>query len=142
MNIKEVAELSRLPAKTIRFYEDIGLVRPGRAANGYRRFTEHDLHKLAFVGRARSLGFTVEDCRTLLSLYDDRGRASAEVKRLAEAQLQRIEAKIVELAAMKRTLGELVAACRGDSRPECPILEDLAGVEPETVEPALARPAT
>ena len=127
MNIKEVAQISRLPAKTIRFYEDIGLVRPGRAPNGYRRFTERDLHKLAFIGRARSLGFTVEDCRTLLSLYEDRGRASAEVKQIAEGHLLRIEAKIVELDAMKRTLGNLVTSCRGDHRPDCPILEDLAG---------------
>ena len=127
MNIKEVAGISRLPAKTIRFYEEIGLVRPGRAANGYRRFSEHDLHKLAFIGRARNLGFTVEDCRTLLSLYEDRGRASAEVKQIAENHLHRIEEKIVELQAMKRTLDELVASCRGDHRPDCPILEDLAG---------------
>lgn len=127
MNIKDVAEISRLPAKTIRFYEDIGLVRPGRAPNGYRRFTERDLHKLAFIGRARSLGFTVEDCRTLLSLYEDRGRASAEVKQIAEDHLRRIEAKIVELEAMKGTLVELIDACLGDHRPDCPILEDLAG---------------
>jgi MerR family transcriptional regulator, copper efflux regulator len=126
MNIKEVSEISRLPAKTIRFYEDIGLVRPGRAANGYRRFAERDLHKLAFIGRARSLGFSVEDCRTLLSLYEDRGRASAEVKRIAEDHLGRIEAKIAELEAMKRTLGDLVTSCRGDQRPDCPILENLA----------------
>ena len=126
MNIKEVAELSRVPAKTIRFYEEIGLVRPGRAGNGYRRFSERDLHKLAFIGRARSLGFSVEDCRTLLSLYEDRDRASAEVKRVAEDHLRRIEAKIVELEAMKRTLADLVHSCRGDHRPDCPILEDLA----------------
>ena len=126
MNIKQVAEVSRLPAKTIRFYEDIGLVKPGRATNGYRRFTERDLHKLAFIGRARSLGFTVEDCRTLLSLYEDRDRASAEVKQIAEDHLSRIEAKLVELEAMKRTLRDLVRSCRGDQRPDCPILEDLA----------------
>ena len=126
VNIKEVAEVSRLPAKTIRFYEDIGLVKPGRATNGYRRFTERDLHKLAFIGRARSLGFTVEDCRTLLSLYEDRDRASAEVKQIAEDHLSRIEAKIVALDAMKRTLRDLVRSCRGDQRPDCPILEDLA----------------
>ena len=126
MNIKEVAEISRLPAKTIRFYEEIGLVRPGRASNGYRRFDQRDLHKLAFIGRARSLGFSVEDCRTLLSLYEDRDRASAEVRRIAEHHLGRVEAKIAELEAMKRTLGSLVSSCRGDHRPDCPILEDLA----------------
>ena len=127
MNIKEVAEISRVPAKTIRFYEEIGLVRPGRGSNGYRRFSERDLHKLAFIGRARGLGFTIEDCRTLLSLYEDRARASAEVKRVAEHHLDRVEAKIAELEAMKRVLSELVTSCRGDHRPDCPILEDLAG---------------
>lgn len=126
MNIKEVAALSRVPAKTIRFYEGIGLIKPGRASNGYRRFSERDLHKLAFIGRARSLGFTVEDCRTLVSLYEDRDRASAEVKRVAEDHLRRITAKIVELETMKRALEELVTSCRGDNRPDCPILEDLA----------------
>ena len=127
MNIKEVAAMTRVPAKTIRFYEEIGLVKPGRASNGYRRFSEQDLHKLAFIGRARSLGFTVEDCRTLLSLYEDRERASAEVKRVAGEHLCRIEAKIAELEAIKRTLADLVQSCRGDHRPECPIIEDLAG---------------
>ena len=78
MNIKEVAEISRLSAKTIRFHEEIGLVRPGRASNGRRRFEDRDLHKLAFIGRAGSLGSSVEeDCRTLLSLYQDLDRASA-----------------------------------------------------------------
>lgn len=126
MNIKEVAALSRVPAKTIRFYEEIGLVKPGRAGNGYRRFSERDLHKLAFIGRARSLGFTVEDCRTLLSLYEDRDRASAEVKAIAEGHLRRIDAKIAELVSMKHALGDLVNSCRGDDRPDCPILRDLA----------------
>lgn len=127
MNIKEVAEISRLPAKTIRFYEDIGLVRPGRAPNGYRRFSERDLHKLAFVGRARSLGFSIDDCRTLLSLYEDRGRTSSEVKQIAEDHLRQIERKIIELEAMKHALSELIASCRGDHRPDCPIIRDLAG---------------
>ena len=133
MNIKEVAEISRLPAKTIRFYEEIGLVRPGRAPNGYRRFSERDLHKLAFIGRARSLGFTVEDCRTLLSLYEDRHRASAEVKRIAEDHLSRVEVKIAELQALRHTLRSLVASCHGDKRPDCPILNDLASAAGETV---------
>lgn len=128
MNIKDVAKRSRLPAKTIRFYEDIGLVRPARAANGYRSFSERDVHKLAFIGRARSLGFTVEDCRTLLSLYEDRNRTSADVKAMAEDHLARIEAKIAELEAMQRTMANLVHACHGDERPDCPIIDDLAGL--------------
>ena len=131
MNIKEVAEISRLPAKTIRFYEDIGLIKPGRAGNGYRDFSERDAHKLAFIGRARSLGFTVEDCRTLLSLYEDHHRASAEVKQIAEDHLRRVEVKIAELQALRHTLRCLVASCHGDSRPDCPILDDLASATGE-----------
>ena len=125
MNIKEVAARAGLPAKTIRYYEEIGLITPLRQANGYRAFRDSDLHKLAFIGRARSLGFTIEDCRALLALYEDRARASADVKALAAAHLTRIEAKIAELQAMKRTLSGLVEACAGDGRPDCPILQGL-----------------
>jgi MerR family copper efflux transcriptional regulator len=127
MNIGDVAARSGLPAKTIRYYEDIDLIRPGRGANGYRDFGEADLHKLAFLGRARSLGFTIEECRGLLALYEDRERASADVKRLAAGHLAQVERKIDELRAMRDTLAELVERCQGDGRPECPILEDLAG---------------
>lgn len=126
MNIKEVAERAGLPAKTIRYYEEIGLIRPLRGANGYRAFRESDLHKLAFLGRARGLGFTIEECRRLLALYEDRGRASADVKALAEAHLRDMEAKIAELRAMQATLRDLVAHCAGDHRPDCPILIGLA----------------
>jgi Cu(I)-responsive transcriptional regulator len=127
MNIGDVAERSGLPPKTIRYYEDIGLIRPARGANGYRDFGKADLHKLAFLGRARSLGFTIEECRGLLALYEDRERASADVKRLAAGHLQQVERKIEELRAMRDTLAELVERCHGDARPDCPILEDLAG---------------
>ena len=126
MNIKEVAERAGLPAKTIRYYEEIGLIRPLRGANGYRAFRESDLHKLAFLGRARGLGFTIEECRRLLALYEDRGRASADVKALAEAHLRDMEVKIAELRAMQATLRDLVAHCAGDHRPDCPILIGLA----------------
>lgn len=126
MNIKEVAERAGLPAKTIRYYEEIGLIRPLRGANGYRAFRESDLHKLAFLGRARGLGFTIEECRRLLALYEDRGRASADVKALAEAHLRDMEVKIAELRAMQATLRDLVESCAGDHRPDCPILIGLA----------------
>lgn len=126
MNIKEVSDRSGLPAKTIRYYEEIGLIRPLRAANGYRAFRETDLHKLAFIGRARGLGFSIEDCRSLVALYEDKTRASADVKALAERHLARIDAKIGELQAMQQVLGELVHACAGDDRPDCPILSGLA----------------
>jgi Cu(I)-responsive transcriptional regulator len=125
MNIGNASTRSGLPTKTIRYYEEIGLVRPARCPNGYRDFSEDDAHKLAFLARARSLGFSIEDCRTLLSLYEDRGRASANVKRLAEDHVARITGKIAELEAMRDTLEDLAARCRGDDRPDCPILDDL-----------------
>lgn len=127
MNIGDVAERSGLPAKTIRYYEDIGLIRPRRGENGYRAFGKSDVHKLAFLGRARSLGFSIEECRALLALYEDAGRASSEVKQVAEGHLDQIERKIAELQAMRATLAQLVHRCHGDERPDCPILDDLAG---------------
>lgn len=127
MNIGDVSTRSGLPAKTIRYYEDIGLVRPERGENGYRRFAAADAHKLAFLSRARSLGFSIEECRGLLALWDDRGRSSAEVKRIASRHLERIERKIAELESIRSTLAHLVDHCRGDDRPDCPILDDLAG---------------
>ncbi len=130
MNIADAAERSGLPAKTIRYYDDIGLIRPHRSANGYRDFGATDLHKLTFLARSRSLGFTIEDCRALLALYEDRQRTSAEVKRVAEEHLARIDRKLAELESMRKVLGRLVERCHGDDRPECPIIDDLAGGPP------------
>jgi Cu(I)-responsive transcriptional regulator len=126
MNIGEAARASGLPAKTIRYYEEIGLVQAERSANGYRDFGETELHALRFLGRARSLGFTIEECRALLSLYADRGRASADVKHLAEEHLRRIDDKIAELQGLRATLADLVERCHGDDRPNCPILQEIA----------------
>jgi MerR family transcriptional regulator, copper efflux regulator len=126
MNIGDVAEQSGVPPKTIRYYEDIGLITPLRASNGYRSFREADKHKLAFLGRARALGFTIDDCRTLLALYNDEGRESAHVKNVAREHLQAIEDKIAQLQSMRSTLVHLVDCCAGDSLPHCPILEDLS----------------
>ena len=126
MNIGEVAKLAELPIKTIRYYEDIGFIQPKRSANGYRSFRQSDVHKLAFLGRARSLGFSIEDCRALLHLYADDTRASADVKRIAQEHLTRIDAKVKELQPMRHTLSHLIEACAGDDRPSCPILSDLA----------------
>ncbi|MGR3494820.1 Cu(I)-responsive transcriptional regulator [Citreimonas sp.] len=126
MNIGEVAAKAGLPAKTIRYYEEIGLVTPARDSNGYRAFRSTDVHKLAFLARARALGFSIEDCRMLLALYEDDTRASGDVKRVAREHLARIDEKIAQLGAMRDTLGDLVEACHGDDRPDCPILKDLA----------------
>jgi Cu(I)-responsive transcriptional regulator len=127
VNIGQAAEASGLPAKTIRFYETIGLVVAGRRGNGYRYYADEHIHKLRFVQRARSLGFSVDEWRNLLSLYEDRNRASAEVKQLAQARLADIDRKVEELRSMRATLAELIEACHGDHRPDCPILDDLAG---------------
>ena len=126
MNIGEVAKMAELPIKTIRYYEEIGFIQPVRSANGYRSFRVNDLHKLAFLGRARSLGFSIEDCRALLQLYENDTRASADVKQIAQEHLDRIDAKVKELQAMRNTLSDLIDACAGDDRPTCPILSDLA----------------
>ncbi len=127
MNIGTVAEKSGLPAKTIRYYEDIGLLKPDRAGNGYRDYSMSDVHRLRFLQRSRSLGFSVEECRQLLSLYGDVERESADVKAIAEAKLKDIDRKIAELASLRDMLRHLVRNCHGDSRPECPIIDGLAG---------------
>ena len=130
MTIKDAAKASGLPAKTIRYYEEIGLIRPRRDANGYRAFSQGDIHRLAFLHRARSLGFSIDDCRALLDLWADSGRASEDVKRLAQDHLARIDARIRDLQSLRATLAGLVACCAGDDRPDCPILDDLAGHMP------------
>ncbi|MFT6775502.1 MAG: MerR family copper efflux transcriptional regulator [Paracoccaceae bacterium] len=127
MNIGAVARASGLPAKTIRYYEDIGLITPQRSANGYRDFAESDLHLLAFLGRARGLGFSIEECRALLSLWQDRDRASADVKQVAAQHLAEIDVKMAELSRMRALLAGLMETCHGDDRPDCPILAGLAG---------------
>ncbi len=127
MNIGDVAEKTGLASKTIRYYEDIGLVTPARSANGYRVFDDSDAHKLTFLGRARALGFSIEDCRNLLTLWEDRSRASADVRAIAAEHLADIDSKIKSLVAMHDTLSNLVQTCAGDDRPDCPILKGLEG---------------
>jgi len=128
MKISDVADRSGLPPKTIRYYEDIGLVRPAtRQGNGYRHYDDRDVQVLRFLKRARGLGFGVADCRNLLSLYQDRDRASADVKALARHRVAEIDGKIAELHTMRVALTHLIERCHGDDRPDCPILDDLAG---------------
>ncbi len=127
MRIQEASRQSGMPPKTIRFYEEIGLVRPAeRAANGYRQFSDMDVRTLKFIHRARKLGFSVEDTQKLLSLWQDKKRASADVKKLALAHVDEIDARILELESVKQAILDLADHCHGDHRPECPILDDLA----------------
>ena len=127
MNIGEAARRSGVSAKMIRYYEASDLVpKAARSEAGYRHYTEADVHTLRFVRRARDLGFTVEQIADLLALWRSRDRTSADVKRLALAHVAALEAKAAELQAMSRTLRDLAERCHGDSRPECPIVEDLA----------------
>ncbi|MBS3979749.1 MAG: Cu(I)-responsive transcriptional regulator [Rhodobacteraceae bacterium] len=127
MSIGTAARQSGLPPKTIRYYEDIGLLTADRAANGYRDYSSEDVHRLRFVQRSRSLGFSVEECRQLLSLYTDRDRASADVKAIATEKLGEIDRKIAELTGLLEMLGHLVENCHGDARPDCPIIDGLSG---------------
>lgn len=127
MNIGEAAGRSGLPSKTIRYYEEIGLVRPERRENGYRAYTDGDVHTLRFLQRARGLGFSIEECRSLMALYEDRHRASADVQALARQRIEEIDRKIGKLKSLRDTLNHLAEACHGDEQPECPILDDLAG---------------
>lgn len=126
MNIGLAARATELPTKTIRYYEEIGLVRPARADNGYRDYSDSDVHRLKFVQRARSLGFSIEECRLLLSLYDDEHRASADVKALALEKIGQIDRKLDELQSLRATLTRLADTCQGNDRPDCPIIDDLA----------------
>lgn len=126
MNIGQAVRHSGLSAKMIRYYESIGLLRPaGRSDSGYRRYGEQDLHVLAFIKRSRDLGFSLEEVGKLLALWQDRERASADVKALALAHVDELNRKIAELSALRDTLSDLVQHCQGDHRPDCPILRDL-----------------
>jgi len=127
MNIGTASEKSGLPPKTIRYYEQIGLLKADRAGNGYRDYSMSDVHRLRFLQRSRSLGFSVEECRQLLSLYSDKERESADVKAIAEVKLAEIDRKIAELASLRDMLRHLVHNCHGDTRPDCPIIDGLAG---------------
>ena len=126
MNIGQASDTTGLPAKTIRYYEDIDLIRPARAANGYRDYDGKDVHRLAFIQRSRSLGFTIEECRSLLSLYEDKDRASSDVKAMAQEKIREIDRKLKELKSLRNTLKSLADHCHGDHRPECPIIDEIA----------------
>ncbi len=128
MNIGQAAKLSDVSAKTIRYYESIGLIpKAARADNGYRDYSENDVETLRFIKRSRNLGFSVEDVSNLLDLWRDKERASADVKAVALKHIEDVETRIQELQSIRDTLTNLTESCHGDDRPDCPILEGLAG---------------
>lgn len=128
MNIGQAARASGITAKMIRHYESVGLLPPAmRSDKGYRQYGEREVHVLRFIRRARDLGFSIKDISGLLSLWHDRQRPSRQVKALAQEHMQQLQRKIDELQSMRQTLEKLVQCCQGDERPDCPILQDLAG---------------
>ena len=128
MNIGQAAEASGVSAKMIRHYEAIGLMAKARRTDsGYRIYDGNDVHTLRFIRRGRALGFSMKEIEQLLGLWRNRRRASGDVRRVAQQHIAELDQKIAELQAMRRTLHQLVQHCHGDRRPECPILDDLAG---------------
>lgn len=127
MNISKAAAAAGLSVKTVRYYADIALVVPAnRTAAGYRDYDDASIRRLAFIRRARAFGFSIDACRELLDLYADSDRSSADVKALAQARLDDIKAKQRELQVLHDELAHLVGACKGDSRPDCPIMDYLS----------------
>jgi MerR family copper efflux transcriptional regulator len=139
MNIGEASAASGVSAKMIRYYEQIGLIpAAARTESGYRIYSATDVETLRFIRRARDLGFSVEEMGTLLALWQDKARKSADVKRVALQHVEAIEKRISELEGMARTLRHLAGHCHGDKRPDCPILDDLAAI-PDTAQQRPAR---
>ena len=127
-NIGEAARRSGVSARMVRHYEGLGLLPDvARTESGYRQYTEADIHTLRFVKRSRDLGFSMDEIAELVDLWHNRRRTSASVKRIAQKHLGELEQRIADMQAMQRTLSHLVHCCHGDARPDCPILEDLAG---------------
>ena len=140
MNIGQASRASGVTQKMIRYYESIGLIGTvRRSSNSYRLYTEKDVHTLTFIRRARHLGFSIEQIQTLMMLWRDRDRSSAEVKTVADAHIEELQVKIEELEAMRRTLEHLVASCHGDDRPDCPIIDDLSACLEPSPEPTRPR---
>ncbi|CAN5625106.1 Cu(I)-responsive transcriptional regulator [soil metagenome] len=143
MNIGEAAKASGVSAKMIRHYEGVGLFPEAvRSEAGYRKYTDKEVHTLRFIRQSRDLGFSIEQIRELLGLWQNRKRSSRQVKALAQAHIQELEEKLREIHAMKATLEQLVHCCHGDDRPDCPIIESLADLhvdEPTAATTAIAR---
>lgn len=127
MNIGQAAEAAGVNAKMIRYYESIGLIsEANRTDSGYRQYTEKDIQRLRFIKRSRELGFSIERIRTLLSLWEDRGRKSSDVKKLARQYIEELDQDIQKLQSIREQLKHLSDCCQGNNRPDCPIIEDLS----------------
>jgi MerR family copper efflux transcriptional regulator len=121
------AERAGVSARMVRHYESLGLLRSvARTDSGYRQYTEADVHTLRFIRRARDLGFAMDEIALLLGLWQNKRRASSQVKQVAQAHIDNLAERIAAMQAMQRTLQSLVSCCQGDDRPDCPILDDLA----------------
>ncbi|MFL2781884.1 MAG: MerR family DNA-binding protein [Rhodospirillales bacterium] len=128
MKIGKAAKLSGLTVKTVRYYADINIIVPQKnSITGYRDFSKNDIAKLQFVGKARKFNFSIQECRELLSLYEDKERPSKNVKKMTIEKISEINAKLKELESLKTQLNDLANACQGDNRPNCPILDALSG---------------
>lgn len=126
MNIGEVADLSQVNSKSIRRYEELGIIpKAGRSLAGYRQYSMNDVHVLRFVKRARELGFSMKDIKQLVSLWRNKSRPSSQVKSIAKKHVDELEKKLAEIQGMLNTLNQLVKHCHGDHRPDCPILDEL-----------------
>ena len=127
MNIGKAAKLSNLTIKAVRYYANIGLVKPQQnISTGYRDYTEEEVAKLKFIGKARSFDFSINECKELLSLYDDKNRTSKEVKKITLEKISQIESKLKDLNDLKKELSFLANNCHGDDKPNCPILDELS----------------
>ena len=127
MNIGSAAKLSGLTVKSVRYYADIDLVKPViNEKNGYRDYNNNDVAKLGFIGQARKFNFSIRECRDLLSLYEDKNRSNKEVKKLTIEKINEIDQKLKELTLLRKKLSHLADNCKGNGRPDCPILDELS----------------
>jgi len=127
MNIGKAAKLSNLTIKAVRYYANIGLVKPQQnITTGYRDYTDNEVAKLKFIGKARKFDFSIDECKELLSLYEDKNRTSKEVKKITLEKISQIDSKLRDLNGLKKELSFLANNCQGDDRPNCPILEELS----------------
>jgi len=129
MNIGSAAKLSGLTVKSVRYYADIDLVKPViNEKNGYRDYNNNDVAKLGFIGQARKFNFSIKECRDLLSLYEDKNRSNKEVKKLTIEKINEIDQKLNELTLLRKKLSHLADNCKGNGRPDCPILDELSKI--------------